>query len=46
MNSKKVREKDVLKLIEGLDITPTMYKNATDKYMAVGTYLQEQGLEC
>ena len=46
MNSKKVREKDVLKLIEGLDITPTMYKNAPDKYMAVGTYIQEQGLEC
>lgn len=46
MNSKIVREQDVLKLIEGLDITPTMYKNATEKYMAVGTYLQEQGLEC
>ena len=46
MNSKRVREQDVLKLIEGLDITPTMYKNATEKYTAVGTYLQEQELEC
>lgn len=46
MRKKELRQQDILKLIEGLDISPTMYKNATDKYKAVGTYLQEQGLEC
>ena len=46
MKNKIVREQDILKLIEGLDISPTMYKNATEKYTAVGTYLQDQGLEC
>ena len=46
MNEEKKAKEDILKLIEGLDISPTMYKNATDKYKAVGTYLQEQGLEC
>lgn len=46
MRKTELRQQDILKLIEGLDISPTMYKNATDKYKAVGTYLQEQGLEC
>ena len=46
MRKTELRQKDILKLIEGLDISPTMYKNATDKYEAVATYLQEQGLEC
>lgn len=46
MRSKELRQQDILKLIEGLDISPTMYKNATDKYKAVSTYLQDQGLEC
>lgn len=46
MQDKKIRETDILKLIEGLDISPTMYKNATEKYKAVGTYLQERGLKC
>lgn len=44
MNKQELRQKDIIKLIEGLDISPTMYKNATEKYKAVGTYLQEQGL--
>ena len=43
---KELRKQDILKLIEGLDISPTMYKNATEKYRAVGTYLQKQGLAC
>ena len=46
MRKTELRQQDILKLIEGLDISPTMYKNATDKYKAVGTYLQEQGVEC
>ena len=46
MRKKELRQQDILKLIEGLDISPTMYKNATEKYKAVGTYLQNQGLTC
>lgn len=46
MRKKEFRQQDIIKLIEGLDISPTMYKNATEKYEAVGTYLQNQGLEC
>lgn len=46
MRKKELRQQDILKLIEGLDISPTMYKNATEKYKAVGTYLQDQGLVC
>lgn len=46
MRKKELRQQDILKLIEGLDISPTMYKNATEKYKAVSTYLQEQGLNC
>lgn len=46
MRKKEFRQRDILKLIEGLDISPTMYKNATEKYKAVGTYLQDQGLTC
>ena len=32
MRKTELRQQDILKLIEGLDISPTMYKNATDKY--------------
>ena len=32
MRKKELRQRDILKLIEGLDISPTMYKNATEKY--------------
>ena len=46
MRKKELRQQDILKLIVGLDISPTMYKNATEKYKAVGTYLQNQGLTC
>lgn len=46
MRSEALRKQDLLKLIDGLDISPSMYKNATEKYKAVGTYLQEQGLTC
>lgn len=46
MRKKELRQQDILRLIEGLDISPTMYKNATEKYKAVGTYLQNQGLVC
>ena len=46
MREKEFRQQDILKLIEGLDISPTMYKNASEKYKAVGTFLQEQGIVC
>lgn len=46
MRKKELRQQDILKLIEGLDISPTMHKNATEKYKAVATYLQVQGLTC
>lgn len=46
MRNKEFRQQDMLKLIEGLDISPTMYKSATEHYKAVGKYLQEQGLVC
>ncbi len=39
------RQKDILKLIEKLDITPTMYKNADEKYHAIANYLSEYGIE-
>lgn len=40
------RQKDILKLIHSLDITPTMYKNAVDKYKALTKLLQSNGIEC
>ena len=32
MINKKTKEEDLIKIVKGLDITPTMYKNATEKY--------------
>lgn len=37
------RQRDILKIIQGLDISPTMYKNAVEKYTALATYLEENG---
>lgn len=38
------RDEDVLKSLTDLDISPTMEKNARDKYFALAKYLNEQGL--
>lgn len=46
MRSNILRQKDILKLIEGLDISPTMFRDATVKYSTVSLYLQAAGLEC
>lgn len=46
MKDSILRQKDILRLIEGLDISPTMFKNATEKYSAVSLYLQATGLKC
>ena len=38
------KQKDVLGLIEKLDITPTMYKNAIEKYNHLAKYLSDNGI--
>lgn len=40
------RRSDILKLVKSLDITPSMYMNAVEKYKAVATYLQAHNIEC
>ena len=40
----KSREKDVIKIIENLDISPTLYKNAVEKYQNIAKFLQGKGL--
>lgn len=45
MVSKENRMSDVLDLISKLDISPTMYKDAVEKYKNLGTYLQEKGIQ-
>lgn len=39
MIGKSERQRDILKVIETLDITPSMYKNADEKYHALADYL-------
>lgn len=39
------RQADLLKIIEGLDISPTMYNNAVEKYESIAHYLEAHGLE-
>ena len=39
------RDKDILKSLSDLDLSPTMEKNARDKYAALSKYLDEQGLD-
>lgn len=40
------REKNILDEIKKLDISPTMYLNAKEKYQAIAKYLQNNGVEC
>lgn len=40
----KNRENDIIKIIENLDISPTLYKNAVEKYKNIAKYLQGKGL--
>lgn len=44
MVNKEQRAKDFMALIKKLDISPTMFKNATEKYKNVAKYLQEHGI--
>lgn len=39
------RDKDIMKSLSDLDLSPTMEKNARDKYAALSKYLDEQGLD-
>lgn len=39
------KKRDLLKLIEKLDISQTMYDNATEKYKNLSTFLQSKGIE-
>ena len=39
------RQEDILKLIERLDISPTMYINAEEKYHALSSFLEDCGIE-
>ena len=39
------RRNDILRLIESLDIPPSLYKNAEEKYKAITKYLIEHGFD-
>lgn len=39
------RDKEILKSLSDLDLSPTMEKNARDKYEALSKYLDQQGLD-
>jgi hypothetical protein len=39
------RQRDILKIISQLDITPTMYQNAETKYTSIAKYLENNGIE-
>ncbi len=41
MIKKEERQQDILKILSKLDITPSMYKEATEKYEALAEYLQK-----
>lgn len=39
------RQGDILSIIRSLDISPSMYKNAVEKYQALGKFLNDNGIE-
>lgn len=39
------RQDDILKLISKLDISPTLYKNAEEKYKALASFLEDCGID-
>lgn len=39
------RQRDILRIISQLDITPTMYKNANAKYRRITKYLENNGIK-
>lgn len=45
MMNRRQRERDILKLIEGLDIPQSLYTKAIEHYKAVAAFLQERGID-
>lgn len=43
--NKHERQHDVLRIIQNLDISPSMYKNAVEKYTHLAQYLKDHGIE-
>lgn len=39
------RQKDILSIISKLDISPTMYRNAIEKYKAITSFLCDCGID-
>ena len=39
------RKKDILSIIDKIDITPTMYNNAVEKYTQLSSYLSDNGIK-
>lgn len=44
INTLDIRKKDIKRVIKSLDITPTMFKNAEEKYKNIGAFLNKNGL--
>lgn len=44
INTLDIRKKDIKKVIKSLDITPTMFKNAEEKYKNISAFLNKNGL--
>jgi len=44
INTLEIRKKDIKMVIKSLDITPTMFKNAEEKYKNISTFLNKNGL--
>ena len=40
------RQRDILKIISALDISPSMYKTAVEKYKHLADFLQQRGIDC
>ena len=45
MINKPERQQDIIRLVQSLDISPTMHKNAVEKYRALANYLEENGID-
>lgn len=44
VNTQETRKRDIKKVIRSLDITPSMFKNAEEKYKNMARFLNEHGL--
>lgn len=44
MLSKKERKEDIIRLVKKLDLSPSMYKDATEKYKNLGEFLSESDM--